>query len=102
MNDIPKELIKQYQKEMQDDIESMAQHQEFCTRIFVLIEKHFNQSRLMTKSDIYILLLILIWFVQTIITYDIVDKKNKEISNYKSWAESTQEELNRFRYENKI
>ena len=36
---------------MQDDIESMAQHQEFCTRIFVLIEKHFNQSRLMTKSD---------------------------------------------------
>lgn len=51
MNDIPKELIKQYQKEMQDDIESMAQHQEFCTRIFVLIEKHFNQSRLMTKSD---------------------------------------------------
>ena len=24
------------------------------------------------------------------------------ISNYKSWAESTQEELNRFRYENKI
>ena len=51
MNDIPKELIYQYQKEMQDDIESMAQHQEFCTRIFVLIEKHFNQSRLMTKSD---------------------------------------------------
>ena len=51
MNDIPKELIKQYQKEMQDDIESMAQRQEFCTRIFVLIEKHFNQSRLMTKSD---------------------------------------------------
>ena len=51
MNDIPKELIKQYLKEMQDDIESMAQHQEFCTRIFVLIEKHFNQSRLMTKSD---------------------------------------------------
>jgi|TARA_R100001129_G_scaffold13659_4_gene8786 hypothetical protein len=51
MNDIPKELIKQYQKEMEHDIESMAQHQEFCTRIFVLIEKHFNQSRLMTKSD---------------------------------------------------
>ena len=51
MNDIPKELIKQYEKEMEDDIESMAQHQEFCTRIFVLIENHFNQSRLMTKSD---------------------------------------------------
>ena len=51
MNDIPKELIKQYEKEMEDDIESMAQHQEYCTRIFVLIEKHFNQSRLMTKSD---------------------------------------------------
>tara|TARA_R100001591_G_scaffold117740_1_gene137949 strand:+ start:1207 stop:1410 length:204 start_codon:yes stop_codon:yes gene_type:complete len=51
MNNIPKELIKQYKKEMEDDIESMARHQEFCTRIFVLIEKHFNQSRLMTKSD---------------------------------------------------
>tara|TARA_R100000700_G_scaffold40957_2_gene58768 strand:- start:5771 stop:5974 length:204 start_codon:yes stop_codon:yes gene_type:complete len=51
MNNITKELIKQYKKEMEDDIERMAQHQEFCTRIFVLIEKHFNQSRLMTKSD---------------------------------------------------
>tara|TARA_R110002012_G_C11379426_1_gene583102 strand:+ start:294 stop:494 length:201 start_codon:yes stop_codon:yes gene_type:complete len=50
MNDIPKELIKQY-KQMEDDIERMAQHQEFCIKIFVLIEKHFNQSRLMTKSD---------------------------------------------------
>ncbi len=53
-------------------------------------------------TDIYFLLLMLIWFVQTIITFAIVDKKNKEISNYKYWAESTQEELNRFRYENKL
>ena len=53
-------------------------------------------------TDIYFFLLMLIWFVQTMITFAIVDKKNKEISNYKSWAESTQEELNKFRYENKL
>ena len=56
-NTLMKRYSKKFQeggmneKEMEDDIESMAQHQEFCTRIFVLIEKHFNQSRLMTKSD---------------------------------------------------
>ena len=53
-------------------------------------------------TETYIILLSLIWFIQTIISLGILDKKNKEISNYKSWAESTQEELNRFRYENKI
>lgn len=53
-------------------------------------------------TEIYIILLSLIWFIQTIISLGILDKKNKEISNYKSWAESTQEELNRFRYKNKL
>ena len=53
-------------------------------------------------TEMYIILLMLIWFIQTIISLGILDKKNKEISNYKSWAESTQEELNKFRYENKL
>jgi hypothetical protein len=51
MTNMSKEVLKQYEREMQDDIEDVFQYEKFCQRMFSLIEKHFNQSRLMTKSD---------------------------------------------------
>jgi len=47
----------------------------------------------------YVIIAFLFWMIQTIVSFAILYKKNKEISNYKNWAESTQEELNRHKYE---
>ena len=49
--------------------------------------------------DVYVIIAFLLWIVQTIVSFAILEKKNKQISNYKNWAESAQEELNRHKYE---
>ena len=49
--------------------------------------------------DLYVIIAFLLWMVQTIVSFAILEKKNEEIRNYKNWAESAQEELNRHKYE---
>tara|TARA_R110000824_G_scaffold116507_2_gene268041 strand:- start:460 stop:621 length:162 start_codon:yes stop_codon:yes gene_type:complete len=49
--------------------------------------------------DMFLIVVFLLWLVQTIISFAILSQKNNQISNYKNWAESAQEELNRHKYE---